>query len=78
MTARLLSDKDLQLIRKFNKRPSDTQDSLLEEVRRLPQRMLIQHMYMYLAMRYDVQAGAAKPSLAQSLPVSLRDAELLY
>lgn len=32
MTARLLSDKDLQLIRNFDKRPADTQDSLLKEV----------------------------------------------
>lgn len=32
MTARLLSDKDLQLIRKFDKRPADTQDALLAEV----------------------------------------------
>lgn len=34
MTARLLSDKDLQLIRNFDKRPADTQDSLLKEVSR--------------------------------------------
>ena len=33
MTARLLSDKDLQLIRNFDKRPVDTQASLLKEVR---------------------------------------------
>lgn len=32
MTARLLSDKDLQLIRNFDKRSADTQDSLLKEV----------------------------------------------
>jgi hypothetical protein len=32
MTARLLSDKDLQLIRNFDKKPADTQGSLLKEV----------------------------------------------
>ena len=36
MTARLLSDKDLQLIRNFDKRPADTQDSLLKEVSLIP------------------------------------------
>ena len=32
MTARLISDKDLQLIRRYDKRPEELQASLLDEV----------------------------------------------
>lgn len=32
-TARLISDRDLQLIRKYDKRSRETQEELLEEVR---------------------------------------------
>lgn len=34
MSARLLDDKNLQLIRKFDKKSDDVQDALLKEVRR--------------------------------------------
>ena len=36
MTARLITDKDLQLIRRYDKRSDELQASLLDEVRGLP------------------------------------------